>query len=244
MNIALKATVEKLYIMLRNGETWELDEPELNDYGMPIIHDVSRVLGCIRGSQDDVWSWSARYSDLYETKPKTYLAHPEFRDDQEMAHSEARHSSFESGRLSSLSQNSETPFTSVETATAHSRIQQEDWPLPWKHPIPNHQGLQQKPDSILSDILMQETQDYELNSLFFPMETPDIPFYQLSTPETDIFGTRQTANSLLSDIPSEEIDWTIWRDHLLPFDNIYRVTEAVGWPNDTRFEMYTSSTAM
>jgi len=228
--------------MLRNGETWELDEPELNDYGMPIIHDVSRALGCIRGPQDDVWSWPGRYSDLYDTKPRTYLAHPEFREDKQMAHSEAHHSSSESGRLSSLSQKSETAFTPVETA-AHSRIQQEDLPLSWKHPMPKHQGLQQKPDIILSDILMQETQDYESNSPFFPMEPLDSPPYQFSTPETDMFDTRETPNSLLSDIPPEEIDWTIWRD-LLPFGNIYRVTEAIGGPNTTRFDMYTSSTAI
>jgi hypothetical protein len=30
--------------MLRNGETWELDEPKLNDHGKPIVHDVARIL--------------------------------------------------------------------------------------------------------------------------------------------------------------------------------------------------------
>jgi len=207
--------------MLRNGETWKLEEPELNDYGIPIIHDVSRVLGCIRGPQDDVWSWPGRYSDFYDTKPRTHLAHPEFREDKQMTHSEAHHSSDESGRLSSLSQKSETPFTIVETA-AHSRIQQEDLPLSRKRPMQTHQGLQQKPDINISDILMQETQDYESNSPFFPMEPLDGPPHQFSTPETDVFDTRETANSLLSDIPPVEIDWTTWRD-LVPFENICTV---------------------
>ena len=209
---------------------------------MPIIHDVSKILGCIRGPQDDVRSWPGRYSYLYETKPRTYLAHPEFREDEQTSHSEAHHSSSDSGRLGSPLQNSETPFTPVGTATANSQIQQEHWSLPWKHPMPKYQGLQQKPNIIISDVLEQETQDYESDSPFFPMEPLDIPPYQFSTPETGIFNSRETANSFLSDIP-QKTDWTMWRD-FLPFENIYRVTEAVGHPNATDLEMYTSSTAI
>ncbi|KAN0105905.1 hypothetical protein V8E51_008781 [Hyaloscypha variabilis] len=237
-NSALKATVEKLYIMLRNGETWELDEPELNENGMPIIHDVSKILGCIRGPQDNVRSGPGMYRDLYETESRTYLAHPEFGEDERTAHSEGHHSSSESGRLSSQSQNPEPPFVS----TANSQIQQEDWSSPWEHPVPKPQGSQQKPEIILSDFLVQETQDYESDSPFFPIKPLDSPSYQFLTPETDIFNTREAANSFLLDIP-QEIDWIIWRD-LLPFENVYKVTEAVGHPNATDFEMYTSSTAI
>jgi len=49
---ALIATVQKLYTMVRNGEQWDLGEPELNDRGQPVIHDIASKLGCIRASPD------------------------------------------------------------------------------------------------------------------------------------------------------------------------------------------------
>lgn len=48
----LIATVQKLYSMVRNGETWDLGEPELNDRGQPIIHNVASRLGCLRPNSD------------------------------------------------------------------------------------------------------------------------------------------------------------------------------------------------
>lgn len=49
---ALIATVQKLYTMVRNGESWDLGEPELNDRGLPVIHNIAEKLGCIRHSPD------------------------------------------------------------------------------------------------------------------------------------------------------------------------------------------------
>ncbi|KAI1432426.1 hypothetical protein GGR50DRAFT_598442 [Xylaria sp. CBS 124048] len=49
---ALIATVHKLYAMVRNGQPWELGEPELNDRGQPIIHNIATKLGCIRPNAD------------------------------------------------------------------------------------------------------------------------------------------------------------------------------------------------
>jgi len=49
---ALIATVHKLYAMVRSGQQWDLGEPELNDRGQPVIHDISSKLGCIRPNSD------------------------------------------------------------------------------------------------------------------------------------------------------------------------------------------------
>jgi len=49
---ALIATVHKLYSMVRNGQQWELGEPELNDRGQPVIHDIARRLGTTRPNSD------------------------------------------------------------------------------------------------------------------------------------------------------------------------------------------------
>jgi hypothetical protein len=48
----LIATVQKLYSMVRNGESWDLGEPELNDRSQPVIHNVAAKLGCLRPNSD------------------------------------------------------------------------------------------------------------------------------------------------------------------------------------------------
>lgn len=49
---ALIATVHKLYAMVRNQQPWDLGEPELNDRGQPVIHNIASRLGCIRPQSD------------------------------------------------------------------------------------------------------------------------------------------------------------------------------------------------
>jgi hypothetical protein len=49
---ALIATVHKLYSMVRNQQTWDLGEPQLNDRGQPVIHNIAQRLGCIRPNSD------------------------------------------------------------------------------------------------------------------------------------------------------------------------------------------------
>lgn len=49
---ALIATVHKLYSMVRSGQQWDLDEPDLNDRGQPVIHNIAQKLGCIRPNND------------------------------------------------------------------------------------------------------------------------------------------------------------------------------------------------
>ena len=44
--------MHKLYAMVRSGRRWELGEPELNDRGQPVIHNIASKLGCIRPATD------------------------------------------------------------------------------------------------------------------------------------------------------------------------------------------------
>jgi hypothetical protein len=38
--------------MVRNGEAWELGEPQINGRGQPVIHNIAEKLGCLRPSPD------------------------------------------------------------------------------------------------------------------------------------------------------------------------------------------------
>ena len=51
--LTLITTIHKLYTLVRNGQRWELGEPELNDCGRPVVHNIAQKLGCIRSSSDN-----------------------------------------------------------------------------------------------------------------------------------------------------------------------------------------------
>lgn len=74
---ALIATVQKLYTMLRNNETWDLGEPELNDRGQPVIHDIASRLGCIRPSPDLPVAFPEGAEDFAELQAQLQAARSE-----------------------------------------------------------------------------------------------------------------------------------------------------------------------
>lgn len=50
--MSLIAIIHKLYNMVRSGERWNLGEPELNDSGLPVIHDIASRLGAVQSYSD------------------------------------------------------------------------------------------------------------------------------------------------------------------------------------------------
>ncbi|KAJ6785152.1 hypothetical protein PWT90_04082 [Aphanocladium album] len=50
--LTLIATIHKLYSMVRSSQPWELGEPDLNDRGQPVVHNIAQKLGCIRPNCD------------------------------------------------------------------------------------------------------------------------------------------------------------------------------------------------
>lgn len=67
---ALMATVQKLYIMIRSKESWELGEPETNDRGQPVVHDIASKLGCIRPTPDLPVAFAEGAEDFAELQAK------------------------------------------------------------------------------------------------------------------------------------------------------------------------------
>ena len=74
----------KLYEMLRDGEEWKLEEPELNDGGRPLIHSIVDRLGFIRRSQ-------APYVFLDDPERQTGLYSPNVEFDKETNEGGERH---------------------------------------------------------------------------------------------------------------------------------------------------------
>jgi len=82
--------------MVRNNESWELGEPELNDRGQPVIHDIASKLGCIRPSPDLPYAFPEGAEDFAELQAQLQAARSEMgsEDTSSRKHSEdSSHSS-------------------------------------------------------------------------------------------------------------------------------------------------------
>lgn len=75
---ALVVTVQKLYTMVRNKESWDLGEPQLDDRGQPVIHDIAFRLGCIRPSQEAPSSPSWPSNEFVLEQPNTLYSTKQF----------------------------------------------------------------------------------------------------------------------------------------------------------------------
>lgn len=63
--------------MVRNNESWDLGEPELNDRGQPVIHDIASRLGCIRASPDLPIAFPEGAEDFAELEAQLQAARSE-----------------------------------------------------------------------------------------------------------------------------------------------------------------------
>jgi hypothetical protein len=63
--------------MIRNNESWDLGEPELNDRGQPVIHDIASKLGCIRPSPDLPVAFPEGAEDFVELQAQLQAARSE-----------------------------------------------------------------------------------------------------------------------------------------------------------------------
>ncbi|KAF4630288.1 hypothetical protein G7Y89_g7853 [Cudoniella acicularis] len=91
---ALIATVQKLYTMVRNNESWDLGEPELNDRGQPVIHDIASKLGCIRPSPDLPYAFPEGAEDFAELQAQLQTARSETNPEDTASRKHSQDSSY------------------------------------------------------------------------------------------------------------------------------------------------------
>ncbi|PCD22064.1 hypothetical protein AU210_015864 [Fusarium oxysporum f. sp. radicis-cucumerinum] len=60
----LVMAIRKLYFKVRNNQSWDLGEPELDHYGQPVIHSIVHKLGCIHPNNEiDLSEYSLFHED-------------------------------------------------------------------------------------------------------------------------------------------------------------------------------------
>jgi hypothetical protein len=67
--------------MVRNNESWELGDPEMNDRGQPVIHDIASKLGCIRHSPDLPYAFPEGAEDFAELQAQLQAARSDSHSD-------------------------------------------------------------------------------------------------------------------------------------------------------------------
>jgi hypothetical protein len=66
--------------MVRNGETWDLGEVELNEQGLPVVHDIAEKLGCVRQLPDNPYAVSEDAEILADSKEQLDFVEESFGD--------------------------------------------------------------------------------------------------------------------------------------------------------------------
>jgi len=133
---ALIATVQKLYTMVRNNESWELGEPEMNDRGQPVIHDIASKLGCIRASPDFPHAFPEGSEDFAELQAQLQAAHSEIGLSEETFKTEASSHSSPSGARNERASSSESD---------HSNLSKDHQNMAWSQQPPAAKNMQMSP---------------------------------------------------------------------------------------------------
>lgn len=187
--------------MLRNKDSWELAEPEMNNKGQLVIHDIASKLGCIRSSPELAHSFPERRSDFTALRARLRLAEseewPETMDGNRRISSEGSPTLEGSQRASSAESEHSQYQQFFSSSPQKPQYQQGQNTIPGS----NHQPIENKLNKFTSkDMLGKsasvDTHSYDSRTTFDTLSSISSPVY------TDV-----NANSLLF---SSVLPFTAW----------------------------------
>jgi hypothetical protein len=206
-HFSLVATIEKLYSMLRNGERWLLDEPQKNEHGAPIIHDIANLLRCLGETQENFLATP----HLQEKGRKMLLPKQELMErPQYLSFSSNQYPAAHLAELECLSQDSQPTSTDVNQEKAIHLDHREDFlilSLSQEYPSPKLDSLEepQEKQYALPRVAMQDSNQYhrQMNSSWKLFSDSDISF--------------STINELYESAPElslDMLDLNMWSNEL------------------------------
>ncbi|TVY82746.1 Fluconazole resistance protein [Lachnellula suecica] len=163
----LIAIVQALYLMVRNGDTWELGEPEMNDRGVPVIHDIAKRLNCIPLQQDVPSRFSEDVEDHAEVQAQMCLTNREVGE-------EIQQNLLEDGTISSK----DLELSNQQWHNFHRPLPSPPFPFPMRLPNQEPQSVE-SPESLNSTFCSWSTATED--DLFRPNDADTII-------ENDIMG--------------------------------------------------------
>ncbi|PKK53321.1 hypothetical protein CI102_3360 [Trichoderma harzianum] len=116
-HLALIGSVHKLYTMIQKNQSWDLGDPELNDQGELVIHDVAKKLGCI-GANGEIELPIQYELPTTASGMARIAAHPnrlQYRDEEEDEHDDDKKADSPMDDLTSDDSPSSELMQSIET---------------------------------------------------------------------------------------------------------------------------------
>jgi hypothetical protein len=191
--------------MLRNGESWLLDEPQMNDNGMLIIHDVAKLLGYLRESPDNFWETI----EFQESQDRTLNGKQELIESREKTLSWDHRSSPQFEQPDSLFRDSESTSSLADDVVADHLLQKES--LCQEGPSTTHQDSQPQPCIPSPPAPRLDT---GVSVFDHPSSQMGSLSNQFSESNSGSFDTAEPIHVSPSDLTIEVLDWTLWSDDL------------------------------
>ncbi|KAL7958755.1 hypothetical protein V8C34DRAFT_282177 [Trichoderma compactum] len=122
-HLALIGSVHKLYTMIQKNQSWDLGDPELNDQGELVIHDVAKKLGCI-GPNGEIELPIQYELPTTASGMARIAAHPDrlqYRDEEEDEHDDDKEADSPMDNLTGDDSPSSELMQSIETEVDHRR---------------------------------------------------------------------------------------------------------------------------
>ncbi|PNP53365.1 hypothetical protein THARTR1_06059 [Trichoderma harzianum] len=122
-HLALIGSVHKLYTMIQKNQSWDLGDPELNDQGELVIHDVAKKLGCI-GSNGEIELPIQYELPATASGMARIAAHPnrlQYRDEEEDEHDDYKEADSPMDDLTSDDSPSSELMQSLEAEVDHRK---------------------------------------------------------------------------------------------------------------------------
>jgi hypothetical protein len=174
--------------MVRNGEPWDLGEPELNDRGLPVIHNIAEKLGCIRPSPDMPQAFPEDAEEFAALQAQLFASARDSCDSSEGKRSE-----------DSVFSHLDRTDRASSSESEHSSISNEYGQMPWE---------QQQEPALTREVFSpsQQTQppdpSFDDPSLFTPTNTQ---FRQELNPPGRTFNPRPISSPPYSDFQNSPV---------------------------------------
>jgi hypothetical protein len=180
--------------MIRNNESWELGEPEVNDRGQPVIHDIASKLGCIRPSPDLPCAFPEGAEDFAELQAQLQAARSEMGVEDNGSRKFSEDSAYSSPSLERTERASSSESDSDHSSDYNQQLwsqqqQQQRQRLARANPPAIKTDFKPTPSKLAQRTSIDDEPQYSARTSYDPAGSLPSPIYTDFANETPIFRT-------------------------------------------------------
>jgi hypothetical protein len=174
--------------MVRNNESWELGDPEMNDRGQPVIHDIASKLGCIRPSPDLPYAFPEGAEDFAELQAQLQAARSETHSDDTRSRKASDDVSYSPALdRTDRASSSESDRSTLSKDYNHMWAQQQRAVAKASAPAINATILKQTPLNVVQTVSIDDDSGYSARASFETNRSLPSPIYTDFQTESPMF---------------------------------------------------------